>query len=226
MKRLVTMDVVAVMVSVGLLAAVAVERRSVEPPDDASGYHERVRLAAEGAPPYLGDWAAREMQVPYEAISLLRPNVLLSRQFVNVANGRRVSLLLVHCQDARDLVGHYPPNCYPGQGWQLTGSEDRDWTLEDWSIAGTEYSFRRDTFNQSNHQVVSNFMVLPDGTTMRDMNAVRMAAASVQRRFYGAAQVQVVFEGSMPIEQREEIFKLLVTGHWPIIDAIRSGVSR
>ena len=30
-----------------------------------------------------------------------------------------VSLLLVQVRDARDILGHYPPVCYPAQGWRV-----------------------------------------------------------------------------------------------------------
>mgnify|MGYP007071125856 CR=1 FL=1 len=29
----------------------------------------------------------------------------------------QVNVAVVQCRDARDMGGHYPPICYPGQGW-------------------------------------------------------------------------------------------------------------
>jgi hypothetical protein len=134
----------------------------------------------------------------------------MSRQYVNYQISMSVGFLFVDCQDARDTVGHYPPICYPAQGWSLQLRERKDWTLPHMTIHGTEYTFVRGDFDTSGTEVVDDFFVLPAGGTQPDRDAVIKAAADLQRRFYGVAQVQLVFASDCTQEQRARAFAELI----------------
>ena len=63
-------------------------------------------------------------EVPPEAQELLRPNAIFSRRFQRPGE-IGVHVLVVHCSDARDMIGHYPPICYPSSGWVSTITGNR-----------------------------------------------------------------------------------------------------
>src|ERR1044071_5301891 len=179
----------ALMLSSALLLGMTLEAMSLRRPEDAEPYHAKVRQAAENLPSRIGDWIVQQTDkadIPKEAVTLLRPNVIFYRKYRNVASGREVTFLLVQCGDARDLVGHYPPVCYVNQGWTLRQKVTQDWTLDDgMKLYGMEYEFDRMAFKPAEGLGaypttirVANFMILPDGNQIvRDMDAVRQAAS-------------------------------------------------
>src|SRR2546423_7112207 len=137
---------IAVLLSMALLSGMTLEAFSLRRPEDAEPYHARVRKAAEDLPIRIGEWAVLNPNdkgdVPKEAVTLLRPNVIFCRKYTNMSSGRTVTFLLVQCGDARDLVGHYPPVCYGNQGWTLRQKVARDWEIDgDLKIFGMEYEF-------------------------------------------------------------------------------------
>lgn len=207
--------------SLVLLCGAAIDRAWRVSPADARPYHARVRETAAGAPLSLGDWVGSDEPLPDEVLSLLRPNVVLSRRFINSATGEHFSLLLVQCWDVRDLVPHYPPVCYPGRGLTLVSARPRSWRAGDLPIPGTQYEFESDAFDTPDLTVVDHFMILPDGRITRDMADVKREV-SLRDRYFGAAQVQFVFDSTLPLERRDEICNLVLSAYRPVIDAIRS----
>jgi hypothetical protein len=159
--------------------------------------------------------------VPAAAFSLLQPNLVLARRYRDINTGHSVTLLLVQCMDARDIIGHYPPVCYPGQGWSELESIPRNWAVEDLSITGTQYRFSTSRPGRAATIVVDNFMVLPGGGFCRDMEGVHLAARDRRKRQWGVAQVQLVSDGGMSTAQRQEAFARLVGAARPLIDQIR-----
>jgi hypothetical protein len=121
-----------------------------------------------------------------------------------------VGMLFVDCQDARDTVGHYPPICYPSQGWSLQARDPSDWQLPNMTIHGMEYTFVRGVLDNTSTIVVDDFFVLPGVGTRPERQAVMAAAADLQRRFYGVAQVQLVFVGEYNKDQRRQAFAELI----------------
>ena len=76
-------------------------------------YHANVRAAATLVPTMIGPWVGQDVPTRAQALTVLRPNVMISRHYVNIETGASVSLMLVHCVDAHSMVGHYPGRCYP-----------------------------------------------------------------------------------------------------------------
>jgi hypothetical protein len=154
---------------------------------------------------------------------MLSPNVIISRHYLNIATGQAANLLLVQCGDARDIVVHYPPVCYCNAGWTLTASQPRDWHSNGSVIQGTEYHFAMKTFERNGAMIVDDFMILPDGQIARNMDAVEMVASDVRRRYFGAAQIQIMTSEQMPAAERDEAFAALVGAMSNTIVAIRQG---
>jgi uncharacterized protein DUF3485 len=203
-----------------LLAGVAVEAGARSGAADVALHHERVRRVADSAIPYsMGDWIGRDVEPAPSAVALLRPNVLLDRQYVNVATGEVATLVFVQCSDARDLIGHYPPKCYPAHGWTLEDARPRTWNVGGREIPGMRYRFRGLAGRQS-AMVVDNFMVLPTGDVGRDMDAVDAVARDVRLRELGAAEVQVVTGVDTTDERRDEVVRELVAGMLELIATV------
>jgi hypothetical protein len=220
-----TRELAAIAGSLQLLAGAAVDASLRVSAADAGPYHARVRQAAGRAPLTLGPWQARDVPQPEEVVALLRPNVLLCREFENKTSGERCSLLVVQCQDVRDLTPHYPPVCYPGRGLTLISTGIFDWQVGGLKVSGTEYDFESNTFRSPNLTIVENFMVLPNGRITPDMTAVKEQVA-LKNRYFGAAQFQVVFDSDISQERRRAITEEILSGYKPLIEAIRSGVAQ
>jgi len=195
-------------------------------PADASAYHARVRAAASLIPMRIDNWVGQDVPVPRSAVALLSPNVIVSRRYVNIADGIEASILLVQCTDARDIVAHYPPVCYCNAGWTMTGADPHDWAVGNTSIAGTRYHFMMDSFEKMGAMYVDDFMILPDGRTVRDMTAVDQAAGDVRRRYFGAAQIQILMSDDVPAAYRDQTFATLVGAMHDTIVAIGSGAAQ
>jgi hypothetical protein len=68
--------------------------------------------------------------------------------------------------------------------------------------------------------VIDNFMVLPDGTTCRDMDGLHAAASAPRQRYLGAAQVQVLTDASLSDGQRDDLVRRFVAGSWGLIEVM------
>lgn len=207
-----------------LLAATWVCQRAVQAHVPApEPYHARIRQAAAEVPMVSGSWLASEAPVPPSAVAMLKPNMILSRSYVDTVSGRRAALLLVQCRDVRDLLGHWPPVCYSGQGWVKDSALQRQWQVDDLQITGMQYEFSSYTPGRSSHLSVDDFFILPDGRFCPSMDDIGRHARARQQRVLGAAQVQIVTDGSFTLEQRNELVGVFVRACRPAIDAIRDG---
>lgn len=221
----------SIAISLFLLGTVAAYRIEMQKtPVGAEAYHRRAYEISLDCPLKIGDWEGKDEKVMQGAVELLHPNVLICRRFANAKTGMSVNLLIVQCPDARDILGHYPPVCYPAHGW-LKGREDvpNDWNVGARTYHGMEYEFSRmirDHGTGSDHVLrtrVCDFMLLPDGESSPDMNFVTARAQGYRERFFGAAQVQVQFDADVPESLRDEVFDTLVGAHQALLDHIGSG---
>lgn len=213
-----------------LLVGMGVANAGFPTAQDAEPYHAQIMAMSLDTPTTFGPWESRPIEVPPSAVELLRPNAMLSRQFRDQENRRHASILIVQCKDARDLSGHWPPNCYKASGYTLTNIESRTWPafgnpadgtpLSGDEIPGVEYTFDMEMADGPSRLVVANFLIVPGVGLVPDMASVREAGADPQRRSLGAAQVQVVTDGSYTRAERDAIFAELLEPHWPLIAAI------
>ena len=194
-----------------VLAGLAVENATHVKPDDATAYHAIVKSRLEAWPQTIrrGDeeWTSRDCKVPEAAVRLLRPNALISRRYVN---DRKVAdLLIVQCGEATDMSGHYPRNCYPRNGEELVHEEARVWQVGATSIRGMEYHFQPRSLGES-RKCVYNFFVLPGKGIVPDMDDVQRATANYRRRYFGAAQFQLVFYSDLSQSSRDTVFETII----------------
>jgi len=208
--------------SVLMAAAMFVQMKAWSFSDAAEDYHEAVRRAANAFPIRHGDWEGTEIAVPQPAARLLRPNVLFARHYEGHRRLLEANLVFVHCTDARDMNGHYPPNCYPSSGWVLDGPGHRaEISVGRTSIPVMAYEFSRSELGAVRRSLVYNFFVLPSGfaTTMAE---VSRASGDQRWRSLGAAQVQVVIDPSIPETTRLEIASELLEPLVPIIESLHA----
>lgn len=210
-----------------VLAVVTLDRRlfRTRPPATAA-YHERLRQVASELPSHVGDWMGSDIPVPPAAVEMLHPNVIISRRYLNIATGESVQYLLVQVQDARDILGHYPPVCYRGQGWTQESAESLTESIGSVDVQGTRYSFNSTRDGRDSAIVVDNFLVLPNGKTCPDMEAVDAAAQDNRLKFFGAAQVQVVYDQAVPLKRRDEVFRTFIGLSRGVLDKMQLGVER
>lgn len=219
-------DTVLLVVALLLLAGAGVDRLSMRPSRLALEYHARVRAVYDAMPLNFPPWRGTVVPEPADAIDMLKPNVLLSRTYEDASTDRRATFLLVQCTDVRDLISHYPPICYPNQGMQRLRDQERQFPLDvgGLEVPVTEYTFESRTLQDSRLTVVYNFMVLPDNRILPNMDEVGKRQ-SLDRRFYGMAQVQIVFDGRVPPERRQKTAEELIRLHMKLIDVIRLGAN-
>jgi hypothetical protein len=210
-----------------ILAAMHTEVRARIQPADAEPYHQRAKAAISSLPYQLNGWIGRDDDIPPAAIKLLHPNYMVSRTYIDPLNiSRSAGLLIVQCKDSRDMLGHYPPVCYPAHGMTKISEQQRDWSVGDnTTIPGTEYVFSFNDGISKSHMAVYNFMIVPNVGIVRDMTGVEHAAKNYQQRFFGAAQFQVTMNADMPQFDRDRIFAALVGANLKMIDTLKSGGS-
>jgi Protein of unknown function (DUF3485) len=219
-------NILTIALSLCVLGGAAVDRSFHKEPADTASYHEQIKKVAANAPMRIGDWMGYDMATPQSAIMLLRPNVIVSKRYINYVTGEAVSFLLVDCTDARDLQGHYPPICYPNEGWLQMSLESRDWQVGNLKLTGTQYEFMKKQYDPQKNlpiettESIANFMLLPDGKIGRDMDSVRAAAKNLQSRYYGAAQVQVIMDSSLSQERKDQIVQTMAGGYGDLISVI------
>lgn len=206
-----------------LLCGLGMETLSRVRPADATGYHKRIFELAKQLPTKIGNWVGTDEPNPEEAIRLLKPNVIYNRKFTNPDYARPVMVLIVQCKDARDIYGHYPPNCYPAHGMTTKSAVRFDRFIDGLQIHGTEYVFTNDMYGSA-EQIVDDFILLPSGEVKPNMKEVKARAWDPRRRLFGAGQVQVVFsDPKLTDEERKQIFDTMVHAHMPVIKAILDG---
>jgi hypothetical protein len=214
----------------GLLGAIEAQRATQLEPKDAEPYHARAAAAVRGSARSLlvetELWSAKQVPVPEAAVKLLGNAEALRLSFTGRTSGHdcTADLLLVHCQDSRDMTGHYPPVCYPGSGYTETS---RDKTQHVKTAAGltvpyVEYGFEKETAGRQSKIAVYNFFVIPGRGVVRDIRDVRDAAEDYQRRFFGATQLQLVVSAELPPSWRDRIFRSMLDANEPLLRALNS----
>lgn len=193
-----------------------------EPSEAVERFHQEVRARAEALPKFIGSWYGREVPVPAAATKILKPNVMVSRRYRNIRTGEEVTLLLIQTRDAHDLVFHYPPVCYPYNGWNQAWEKQRHWRLGGEERPMVSYCFERSDFQSTRRVVIHNFMILPGGIYV-GMDEVRRAANRPSSRFLGAGQFQLLFDAEVPEQRRREISARFIEASRPTIERIMMG---
>jgi hypothetical protein len=205
-----------------LIVAIGVQRYAAgRHSPDVARYQENIRLAAGQVPDRIGGWVGQEAPVPAQALTVLKPNVMLSRRYVNVENGQTAGVMLVHCSDAHHMVGHFPLRCYPARGWKVQSSKPSEWIIGDLHLTGTEYQFTKESLGGGDESlVVANCLLRPGHRVLRNMEELSATLGGAGGTSSGAGQIQVYFQANVPADQREQAIGALLRGYRPVLDAV------
>lgn len=180
----------------------------------------QLREAFAAAPFRVGAWVGTDVEVPRAAVEILQPTAILSRRFRHLTSGLDATLLIVHCADARDMQGHYPPVCYPANGWILPRDGAAACPLGG-DAEATRYDFERlDDVGARRRLRVFNYFVLPDGTSGPDMASVNRLARRRSLSALGVAQVQVAFDGDLDEPTCRAAAEELLAGVAPLLASL------
>lgn len=183
-------------------------------------YHEHVRTLIETIPVDVNGWSGQKVPLPQSATNLLRPNALIARRYVHLERDLQATLMIVQCRDARDMAGHFPPRCYPANGW-LTQEETTDPLVE---VSGQEmrrYAFHRVAGRVERDIFVYNIFALPTGELTVSMGDVRRLSADYEYRLLGAAQIQILIDGATSPDEHAWILDEMYAVVAPAIEAVR-----
>ena|SRR5437868_2475658 len=208
--------------TVALLLGVAADALRRPQPKDAEPFHAGLQaLKQTFSDP--DEWICLDPdhKLPDGAVALLKPNLTICRIYLKP----RFQFLLVQCRDARDMGGHYPPVCYPANGCVVVGDEhgrNMTWTIEGKTIIGKEYEFSHFEEGQTCTQIIDNLLILPRGQDcyVREIKEVRDFASDYRQHFFGAAQIQFVFDESVPENERRDTMTQLIGKNMNLLTAL------
>lgn len=212
----------SVCIALSLVALIAMLTVGARPTADAGrdqAYLTAVSDAIASIPYRIGPWIGKDMEPQAPAIELLKPNHLLQRRYVRSDGSTMFSLLFVHCSDARDMQGHYPPICYPAQGWVISSSEQRSFRLGSTTVPAVVYQLTGIRSHQERRMTILNFFVVPSDSEpfTPDMSGVNRASAASARSFLGAAQVQLILHEQVPAERITTLMEELAPAIEPAV---------
>lgn len=222
---------VSPLLTCGVLYGIVTENRRYLRAEDFEPYHVRAKKDIESIPMVIGSWIGEDASgdIPREAQVLLKPNIILSRRYkdFSMQSLRQVHLLIVQCKESNDMLGHFPPICYPSHGFVLTESRGFDFVAGADTIRGMEYQFTITSKGQTTRTTIYNFLLVPGRGIYRDMDGVKKAAKNYQQRYYGAAQFQLVFQGMANADlskaERDAIFRTLMEPIVPVTRKLNNG---
>ncbi len=177
-------------------------------PEGVAEYHAAVRENIDRVPFQMDAWVGVDTELRQEALRILDANVSLSRTYRNLDTGQRATLLLVQCEDARSLLGHYPPRCYPAQGWTPLGMRPLAITAPGGhEVPATEYLFEFDQHDDAARINVLHFVVVPRKGVAPDMDALDVSARDRLTRHFGGASLQIVVDAGLSGDERMDIYR-------------------
>lgn len=210
-----------------ILIGIGVVLPPFEMPPNREVYFKTIRDLAIDLPYQIGEWEGYDTPPQEAAERLLHPNIIMQREYRNIVTDQYLSLLFVHCGDLRDMEGHYPMNCYRNQGWQL--APDDGIVHYDVQTAMLDFGVRRYRFMpgrwQDHQMFVYSFFILPVDEILAEYAPVRAAAGDPKRRFYGGAQVQLVFDKATTTEQQLDAVQLFAATMTDLLQTIEAGSS-
>ncbi|MFM7134535.1 MAG: exosortase-associated EpsI family protein [Planctomycetota bacterium] len=157
-----------------------------------------VELALDDVPLRYGGWVAEVAPYPAEAEEILHTRALRAWRFSELGTGRIALLGIVYCGDVRDMNGHYPPVCYPAQGWRRVQEAEVMVPLE---VGSTPFEarlwrFERIAEDESTERLsVLAFFLFPSAEPTSDVESIGERAARRADSQLGVAQLQLILEG-------------------------------
>jgi hypothetical protein len=216
-----------VVVTLAMLACLAGFSRLRIATEGVEEFRARSRAAVDALPLNVGDWEGKLHTLDAAAVDLLKPNADRTIYYHNRSNGAEAVLAVVQVHDCRHMIGHTPPVCYPGNGWDIVAQSQRTWNVGEFEIPGIDYQIQRTSpEGQRQAWTIQNFYIFPNGRFGATGAELNQAAADYRRVAYGAAQVQIVTATAMKDSVRQQIWQGLVGSRQclEMIRVLRSGI--
>ena len=192
---------------------------------DSQTRKAQVARAMESVPMFIGRWVGQDKEVPKEAQKLLRPNAILSRIYTS-AGAPTTWVVVVHCSDARDMIGHYPPICYPSAGWREddVAEPDCNLTADACNIPVHQYRFSRVGEGGRPEMIrIFNAFILPDGRVTRQIEEINRQSERLAVSVQGVAQLQVITSATTPLTEAIDAANEILGGMSVMLDALKVG---
>jgi hypothetical protein len=193
---------------------------------EVTAYFARVKAGIEDVPLQAGPWLGMDIDVIPAAQELLQPNKILQRRYTNADTGEWFEMLIVHCGDVRDMLGHYPPVCYKANGWSLENKESLSVPVGAFNAPATRYVFEREIdFVKDEIRIVNVFALpAPAGEGFgEDLAIVQRAGRYRERARMGSAQVQVIVPAWLTSERQDEIIGTAMSLVGPVLLDVERG---
>jgi hypothetical protein len=191
-----------------------------------------IARAVASVPNFIGRWVGPDSEDPNDrglapaAQRLLKPNAFLSRRYTS-PGGPWVQIVFVHCSDARDMIGHYPPICYPSAGWmEMPGPANPDHTL---TVNGMPFPVREYDFKgyleSGREEVIRIFgaFILPDGAVTREIDDINRQSERLSVAVQGVAQIQIITSGRTTAEEAIGASEEVLNGMNVLFEALQFG---
>lgn len=203
------------LVVIGMFRSNPVESAAVDE------YHDVVKQVIESIPFDVNGWVGQEVPLPQSATNLLRPNGLTARHYTHAEREVSATLMIAQCRDARDMAGHFPPRCYPANGWLTPDGVEPELVRVDGNDM-VVYRYHRVAGKSERDISVYNMFALPSGDLSVDMQDVYRLSADYQYRYYGAAQVQIIIDGTVEPQEHGWILEEMYAIVEPSVRRVRS----
>jgi hypothetical protein len=201
---------------------------SARRPLGTNDYRARVRTALESVPYKIGPAVGLDAPPTPAAQKLLSPNKIIERRYIDPTTGAGFSILIVHCGDVRDMIGHFPPVCYPANGWNPRGSSPVELEINGEHANAIRYDFSRVDEVIERRMSVLNFFVIPEegATFFPSMDAVERASRSSDTGGLGVAQVQIVMPEESAPQWQQTIVRETLAAISPALRTISQGIKK
>lgn len=194
---------------------------------EIEAYFARVKATIEAVPHQSGPWLGIDIPATPAAVEMLQPNKLIQRRYTHADTGEWFELLIVHCGDVRDMIGHYPPVCYPAHGWTLGPRRVVEVGDARTATRATSYTLSRDRELTRESIVILGLFALPapEGETLgHDLAHIERAGRFRERARLGAAQVQVIMPSEVAGTRREQIVETAVSLVGDVLHEVGKGL--
>src|SRR4051812_2381370 len=197
-------------------------------PYGTTEYRARCKAAIEAIPRKIGPAVGVDAPPTPAAQKLLSPNKILERRYFDPVTGAGFSLLIVHCGDVRDMIGHFPPVCYPAHGWKARDASRQELEVNGEHADAVRYDFSRTDDVLERRMSVFNFFVIPEegATLFRDMDSVERASRSSETGGLGVAQVQIVIPEESGQQWQQTVVRETLAAISPALKTIAQGVKK
>ena len=195
----------------------------VDVTEESEARQKEIQVAmTESVPFFIEDWIGQDRleDVPREAQKLLRPNAIFSRKYrhfgARPGETSTVHIVIVHCGDARDMIGHYPPICYPSSGWIASSIDEpvvTSLTVGQNELPIAVYYYRR--MDKSGNETiirVYNTFILPNGDVTPERKKISKQSERLALSAQGVAQLQIITAISIPQEDAAHAASVLLSG--------------